>query len=57
MTSTFETANFDVYAEKGGIVVECGQTDGRKLLDSIENVFSNIKNINKFWVLDFYDHE
>jgi len=57
MTSTFETANFDVYAEKGGIVVECGQTDGRKLLDSIENVFSNIKNINEFWVLDFYDHE
>jgi len=57
MTCTFETDNFDVYAEQGGIVVECGQTDGRKLLDSIENVFTNIKNINEFWVLDFYDHE
>ena len=57
MTCTFETDNFDVYAEQGGIVVECGQTDGRKLLDAIENVFTNIKNINEFWVLDFYDHK
>ena len=59
MTSTFETANFDVYAyspaDDRGIVVECGQTDCQKLIDSIDYVFTDIENITDFWILDFYD--
>ena len=59
LTPTFETANFDVYAydpnDDRSIVVECGKTDCQKLIDSIENIFTDIKDIKEFWVLDFYD--
>jgi len=50
-----EDSNLDVVDLTSGIVVECGHTEAGKLLDSFNNVFSGIKTIREFWVLQFYD--
>ena len=52
---SFEEANLDVIDFENGIVIECGHTSPRKLLDSFNGVFTNIKEINEFIILQFYD--
>lgn len=50
-----EDSNLDVLDIINGIVVECGHTEGGKLIDSFNEVFLGIENIKQFWVLQFYD--
>lgn len=54
---SYEEANLDIVNIKNGIVVECGHTSARILLDSFNEVYKGIKNINEFWILQFYDEE
>lgn len=54
---SYEEANMDVVDFKNGIIVECGHTSARKLLDSFSDVFKDIVKINEFWILQFYDSE
>lgn len=52
-----EIANLDVVDFKNGIVVECGKTSVRKMLDSFNGVYDEIKNVNQYWVLQLYDSD
>jgi len=52
---SYEEANFDVVDLDNGVVIECGHTSARKLLDSFNDVYENIKEINEFLILQFYD--
>jgi len=52
---SFEEVNLDVVDIDNGVVIECGHTSPRKLLDSFNGVFKNIKEINEFIILQFYD--
>ncbi len=50
-----ELGNFDVVDLKNGIVVECGRTSSRKLLDSFSEIQEKMKKINQFWILQISD--
>ena len=52
---SFEDANLDVVDFTNKIAVECGKSNGSKLLDLNYNVYQNIPNIHELWVLDYYD--
>lgn len=50
-----EDSNLDVVDIGRKRVVECGHTEAGKLFDCFNGVFSDIKNIEQFWVLTWYD--
>ena len=54
---SFEEANLDVVDLKNGIIIECGHTSARKLLDCFNEVYEDIIKINEFWILQFYDSD
>jgi len=50
-----EYANYDVVDLDQKKVYECGHTSAKKLLDCFGEEYKEIKNINQFYVLQFYD--
>lgn len=51
----YEKSNIDVVSHDLNIAVECGHSDGDKVLDVFNDVYEGINNIEELWVLDFYD--
>lgn len=54
---SFEEANLDVVDLKNGVIIECGHTSARKLLDGFNEVYKDIIKIYEFWILQFYDSD
>ena len=51
----YEKSNIDVVSHDLYIAVECGHSNGDKLLDVFNDVFIGINNIEELWIVDFYD--
>lgn len=52
--TSYENVNIDVVSQDFGIAVECGASDGVKLLDFFNGAFRDLKNLKEFWVATFY---
>jgi len=50
-----EYANYDVVDLNQKKIYECGHTSAKKLLDCFSGEYREIKNINQFYILQYYD--
>lgn len=52
---TYEVANLDVYSYDTGIAIECGNSNGSKLIDFFYKFYPDLTSYREFWVLEYFN--